>query len=60
MVVNVRTQDDLRDLLRNRATGNWNVGISTEPKITKVRVFNWDTDQVVKGGYDPSQSASAA
>ena len=35
MVVNVRTHDDLRDLLRNRASGNWIVGIGTEPRIKK-------------------------
>ena len=57
MVVNVRTHGDLIDLLRNRASGNWNVGIGTEPRITKVRVFNWDTSQVLKGDYDPARSA---
>jgi hypothetical protein len=57
MVVNVRTHDDLRDLLRNRASGNWNVGIGTEPRITKVRVFNWETSQVLKGDYEPARSA---
>ena len=56
MIVNVRTQDDLRDLLRNRASGNWNIGRATEPKITKVRVFNWDTDQVLKGDFAPARS----
>jgi hypothetical protein len=60
MVVNVRTHDDLRDLLRNRASGNWNVGIGTEPRITKVRVFNWDTSQVLKGDYEPARSARDA
>jgi hypothetical protein len=51
MVVNVRTHDDLRDLLRNRASGNWNVGIATEARITKVRVFNWDTNQVLNNWH---------
>jgi hypothetical protein len=57
MVVNVRTKDDLRDLLRNRASGNWNVGIAMEPRITKVRVFNWETNQVLKGDYAPARSS---
>ena len=60
MVVNVRTHDDLRDLLRNRASGNWIVGIGTEPRITKVRVFNWETSQVLKGDYEPTRSARDA
>jgi hypothetical protein len=60
MVVNVRTHDDLRDLLRNRASGNWNVGIATEARITKVRVFNWDTNQVLKGDYEPARSTRDA
>jgi hypothetical protein len=57
MVINVRTRDDLRDLLRNRASGNWNVGIVMESRITKVRVFNWETNQVLKGDYAPSRSS---
>jgi len=56
MIVNVRTRDDLRDLLRNRASGNWNIGIASETQITKVRVFNWDTDQVLKGDFDRGNS----
>ena len=44
-------------MLRNRASGNWNIGIATEPRITKVRVFNWDTDQVLKGDYEAARSA---
>jgi hypothetical protein len=56
MIVNIRTRDDLRVLLRNRASGNWNIGRATEPQITKVRVFNWDTDQVLKGDFAPTRS----
>jgi hypothetical protein len=56
MVVNVRTHDDLRDLLRNRASGNWVIGVDTEPIITKVRVFNWDNNQVLKGDFDRARS----
>lgn len=56
MVVNVRTHDDLRDLLRNRASGNWVIGVDTEPNITKVRVFNWDNNQVLKGDFDRARS----
>ena len=56
MVVNVRTDDDLRDLLRNRASGNWVIGVDTEPIITKVRVFNWDNNQVLKGDFDRARS----
>ena len=52
MVVNVRTQDDLRELLRNRASGNWIIGERRVPQITKVRVFNWDNSQVLKGDFD--------
>ena len=56
MVVNVRTHDDLRDLLRNRASGNWVIGVDTEPIITKVRVFNWDNNQVLKGDFNRARS----
>ena len=56
MVVNVRTRDDLMDLLLNRASGNWVIGVDTEPSITKVRVFNWDNYQVFKGDYNRARS----
>lgn len=56
MVVNVRTKDDLRDLLRNCASGNWDIGVATEPSITKVRVFNWNNDQVLKGDFNRTRS----
>ena len=56
MIVNVRTHDDLTDLLRNRASGNWKIGQTTEHSITKVRVFNWDTNQVLKGDFDRARS----
>jgi hypothetical protein len=56
MVVNVRTHDDLRDLLRNRASGNWVIGVATEPSITMVRVFNWNMDQVLKGDFSRERS----
>ena len=58
MVVNVRTHDDLRDLLRNRASGNWVIGVDTEPIRTKVRVFNWDNNQDLKGDFDRARSRS--
>jgi hypothetical protein len=53
MIVNVRTNDDLRDLLANRQSGNWIVSAASERRITKVRVFNWDVTQVLKGDFDP-------
>jgi hypothetical protein len=56
MVVNVRTQNDLRELLKNRESGNWNIGVASEPLITKVRVFNWDNNQVLKGDYNRARS----
>jgi hypothetical protein len=56
MVVNVRTHDDLRDLLLNRASGNWVIGVTTEPSITMVRVFNWEMDQVLKGDFSRARS----
>ena len=57
MIVNVRTKDDLRDLLRNRHSGNWTIGQNSERRITKVRVFNWDANQVLKGDYNPKSSS---
>ncbi len=56
MVVNVRTKDDLRDLLRNHASGNWVIGVATETRITMVRVFNWKMDQVLKGDFSRARS----
>lgn len=56
MVVNVRTNDDLIEILRNRASGNWNIGVTTEPLITMVRVFNWNNDQVLKGYFNSAAS----
>jgi hypothetical protein len=56
MIVNVRTNDDLRDLLADRQSGNWIVSAASERRITKVRVFNWDVTQVLKGDFDPLRS----
>jgi hypothetical protein len=59
MVVNVRTRDDLRVLLGQRASGNWIIGVNRVPQITKVRVFNWDSNQVLKGDFDLGRSIRA-
>ena len=56
MVVNVRTHNDLMDLLLNRASGNWRIGVATETSITMVRVFNWKMNQVLKGDYSRARS----
>ena len=56
MVVNVRTHDDLRDLLHNCESGNWVIGVTTGPSITMVRVFNWKMDQVLKGDFSRARS----
>jgi hypothetical protein len=56
MIINVRTEDNLLILLRNYQSGNWKVGVVSEPRITKVRVFNWDVTQVFKGDYDSLNS----
>jgi hypothetical protein len=47
-------------LLRNRASGNWVIGGATELSITKVRVFNWKMDQVLKGDFNGSRSSRDA
>jgi hypothetical protein len=56
MIINVRTEDNLLILLRNCQSGNWKVGVVSEPRITKVRVFNWDVTQVFEGDYDSLNS----
>lgn len=56
MIVNVRTHDDLRELLKNRQSGNWKISAGSQLKITKVRVFNWDVDQVLIGDFSPAFS----
>lgn len=56
MIVNVRTNDNLLILLGNGQSGNWKVGVVSEPRITKVRVFNWDLTQVLNGDYDSVNS----
>jgi|GEM_PF-717315 len=59
MVVNVRTRDDLRVLLGQRASGDWIIGVNRVPQITKVRVFNWDNSQVLKGDFNLGRSIRA-
>jgi hypothetical protein len=54
MIINVRTRyNTLQHLLALRCSGNWRVSAITEASITKVRVFDWDTTQVLKGDYNP-------
>ena len=61
MIINIRTKDNLNDLLGAEQSGNW--GVSAEKEFeaaalgnTKVNVYSWDGSVVLTGDYDPSRN----
>jgi hypothetical protein len=59
MIINIRTKDNLNDLLAAEQSGNWVVSTEKEYEAaalgnTKVKVYSWDGSVVLTGDYDPS------
>jgi hypothetical protein len=65
MIINIRTKDNLNDLLAAEQSGNWVVSTEKEYEPaalgnTKVKVYSWDGSVVLTGDYDPSRSVRTA
>jgi len=52
LTVQVRTHDNLLDLLAQSESPAWVVAKDREPRITHVQVVNFDGTQMIEGVYD--------
>jgi hypothetical protein len=52
----VRTRDNLLELLAKNETGDWKVGNKKIPLITHVQVVNWGGTQMIEGVFDRNDS----
>lgn len=65
MIINIRTKDNLNDLLAAEQSGNWVVSAEKQFEAsasgnTKVKVYSWDGTMVLTGDYDPARSVRTA
>ena len=56
LTIQVRTRDNLLDLLADGASPAWVVAPDREPLLTHVQVVNFDGTQMIEGVYDRSGS----
>jgi hypothetical protein len=54
LILQVRTNDNLLDLLANNASPAWVVAQGKEREITHVQVVNWEGSQMIEGVFDPA------
>jgi len=54
LTVQVRTRDNLLDLLAQGQSPAWIIGKERDREITHVHVVNWDGTQRLEGIYDPA------
>jgi hypothetical protein len=57
MPVQVRTRDDLRELLAAGASSAWRISEDRREKITHVHVVNFDGTQRIEGVFDRNGSS---
>jgi hypothetical protein len=57
LTVQVRTQDDLRDLLSSGASAAWVISDDRQQQITHVQVVNFDGVQMIEGVFDRNASS---
>jgi len=65
MIINIRTKDNLNDLLAAGQSGNWVVSAEKQFEAaasgaTQVKVYNWEGTMVLTGDYDPVRSVRTA
>ncbi len=65
MIINIRTKDNLGDLLKAGQSGNWVVSAEKQfeaaaSENTQVKVYSWDGTMVLTGDYDPARSVRTA
>jgi hypothetical protein len=56
LTVQVRTHNNLLEVLAAGESAAWRVGVDREPLITHVRVVNFDGTQMIEGVYDRAAS----
>lgn len=57
LTIQVRTEDNLLDLLAKNESAAWVVGVEREPLITHVQVSNFNGTQMIEGVYDRAGSS---
>jgi len=56
LTVQVRTADNLLDLLKATQSGNWVVAQGKEQDITHVEIVNFEGTQKIEGTFEPEKS----
>ncbi|MBS9395235.1 MAG: hypothetical protein HEQ29_19635 [Dolichospermum sp. LBC05a] len=56
LILQVRTKDNLLDLLAASESGDWVVAKDQTQKITHVQVVNWSGTQMIEGIFDRDNS----
>jgi hypothetical protein len=56
LTLQVRTHDNLLDLLAHGQSGDWVVGQGREADITDVQIVNWDGTQMIRATFDRTKS----
>jgi hypothetical protein len=56
LTIQVRTADNLLDLLKASKSGNWVVAQGKEQEITDVEIVNFDGTQKIEGSFDAANS----
>lgn len=56
LTLQVRTKDNLLELLAKNETGDWLVGKEKIHLITHVQVLNWEGTQMIEGVFDRNAS----
>jgi hypothetical protein len=56
LLIQIRTADNLLDLLRDNKSGNWVVAQGKEQEITDVEIASFDGTQKIEGTFDATNS----
>jgi hypothetical protein len=56
LLIQIRTADNLLDLLRGNKSGNWIVAQGKEQEITDVEIVSFDGTQKIEGTFDAANS----
>jgi len=56
LVIQVRTADNLLELLKANKSGNWTVAQGKEQKLTDVEIVSFDGTQKIEGTFDAANS----
>lgn len=56
LIIQVRTADNLLDLLSDNKSGNWVVAQGREHEITDVEIVSFDGTQKIEGTFDTTNS----